>query len=103
MARPCILSDNIRTIAEAAKSDEALLTVKTNFEEQDISVPVEGLSFSSIIRLLRQTLGLPQHRLIADFVCPNEPCTTGNLELRLRYLKGTWRTQSGGERQGRLA
>ncbi len=84
-----ILSDNIRTIAEAAKADEALLTVKTNFEDQDISVPVEGLSFSSIIRLLRQTLGLPQHRLIADFVCPNEPCTTGNLELRLRYLKGT--------------
>lgn len=84
-----LLSDNIRKIAEAAKSDEALLTVKTNFDEQDISVPVEGLSFSSVIRLLRQTLGLPQHRLIADFVCPNEPCLTGNLELRLRYLKGS--------------
>lgn len=84
-----ILSDNIRHIGAAAKSDGALLSIKTNFDEQDISVPVEGLSFGTVIRLLRQTLGLPQHRLIADFVCPTEPCLTSNLELRLRYLKGT--------------
>lgn len=84
-----ILSDNIRRIAEAAKSDDSLLTIKTAFEEQDITVPVEGLSFGSIIRLLRQTLGLPQNRLIGDIVCPNEPCVTGNLEMRLRKLEGT--------------
>ncbi len=84
-----ILSDNIRRIAEAAKSDGGLLTIKTNFDEQDISVPVEGLSFGSILRLLRQALGLPQNRLIGDFVCPTEPCITSNLEMRLRKLEGT--------------
>jgi hypothetical protein len=83
-----ILSDNIRQIAEAAKSDGNLFHIKTNFDEQDITVPVEGLSFGSIHRLLRQTLGLPQNRLIGDFVCTNEPCSTANLELRLRTLEG---------------
>lgn len=83
------LSDNIRRIADAAKSDDALITIKTNFEEQDIAVPVEGLSFGSIIRLIRQALGLPQNRLIGDLVCPNEPCLTSNLEIRLRTLEGT--------------
>lgn len=83
-----MLADNIRKIAVAANSQEAPFAVKANFEEQDISVPVEGLSFTSIIRLIRQTLGLPQNRLIGDFVCPTEPCLSSNLQLRMRLLQG---------------
>lgn len=83
-----ILSDNIKRIREAAKSDDMQLAIKAKFEEVDVAVPLEGLSFSSMIRLLRQTFGLPQNRLMGDFVCPSEPCLSSNMELRLRLLKG---------------
>ncbi len=84
-----LLSENIRRIAAKANSNEALLAIKAKFEDRDITVPVEGLSFDSIIRLLRQTFGLPQNRLIGDFVCVSDPCLSTNLELRLRLLQGT--------------
>lgn len=84
-----ILSDNIKRIREAAKTDDTQLSIKAKFEEVDVAVAVEGLSFGFIIRLLRQTFGLPQNRLIGDFVCPSEPCLSSNMELRLRLLQGT--------------
>jgi tetratricopeptide (TPR) repeat protein len=83
-----MLSDNIRRIVGAANDSDAQLQVLANYEVPDIAVPVEGLSFGSIIRLLRQTFGLPQNRLIGDFVCPSEPCLSSTMELRMRLRQG---------------
>lgn len=83
-----MLADNIRRIAGSANRSDAQLQVMANFEVPDIAVPVEGLSFGSIIRLLRQTFGLPQNRLIGDFVCPSEPCLSSSMELRVRLRRG---------------
>jgi Flp pilus assembly protein TadD len=78
------LSNQMQRIMTEANSEQASFRFKTNFEEQAISVPVAGVSFDSAVRLLRQSLGLPQRRLMADMVCVAEPCTTQTVQMRLR-------------------
>jgi Flp pilus assembly protein TadD len=78
------LANHMQRIMTEANSEQAAFRFKTSFEEQAISVPVAGLSFDSAVRLLRQSLGWPQRRLMADMVCLSEPCTTSTVQMRLR-------------------
>jgi hypothetical protein len=82
------LTNAMLDVRKQAQSGDNLVMVKSRVEEQDIEVPVGEVNVTSLIRLLRQVLGLPQKRITGEVICPSDVCNTKTLELRLRILDG---------------
>jgi tetratricopeptide (TPR) repeat protein len=79
------LADAIQTINKKSITAKSHSEIQSSSREIDFAVPGSSVSLNSLIQLLRQTLGKPQTRVVGEFVCATNACSTDIL-LRLRIL-----------------
>lgn len=82
------LWDGIRDAQEQARTSKASLDAVPDSQRIQFALPDVGLSLDSIVRQTRQFLNLHQTRIGGEIVCGTEDCAPGDMQLRLRVLKG---------------
>ncbi|MET0438508.1 MAG: tetratricopeptide repeat protein [Devosia sp.] len=83
------LWDGLRDAQLQARSSKASVSAIPDSQRIQFALPDVGLSLDSIVRQTRQFLNLRQTRIGGEIVCKTEACTPGEMQLRLRVLKGT--------------
>lgn len=83
------LWDGLRDAQVQARTSKASLSAIPDSQRIQFAVPDMGLSLDSIVRQTRQFLNLHQTRIGGEIVCKTAACTPGEMQLRLRVLKGT--------------
>lgn len=83
------LWDGIRDAQVQARTSKASLSAIPTSQRIQFALPDVGLSLDSIVRQTRQFFNLHQTRIGGEIVCKSDACTPGDMQLRLRVLKGT--------------
>lgn len=83
------LWDGLRDAQLQARTSKASLSAIPDSQRIQFALPDVGLSLDSIVRQMRQFFNLQQTRIGGEIVCQIEACTPGEMQLRLRLLKGT--------------
>jgi tetratricopeptide (TPR) repeat protein len=83
------ISNEMRRMSVETSTEKSSIQYRARLQDQDITVPVAGVSFDAALRLLRQSLGIPQRKLKADFVCMADACTSKTVQLRLRLTSSS--------------
>lgn len=83
------LWDGLRDAQLQARTSKASVSAIPDSQRIQFALPDVGLSLDSIVRQTRQFFNLQQTRIGGEIVCRTEACTAGEMQLRLRVLKGT--------------
>lgn len=83
------LWDGLRDAQTQARTSKASVSAIPDSQRIQFALPDVGLSLDSIVRQTRQFFNLHQTRISGEIVCKTEACTPGEMQLRLRVLKGT--------------
>ena len=83
------LWDGLRDAQTQARTSKASVSAIPDSQRIQFALPDVGLSLDSIVRQTRQFFNLHQTRVGGEIVCKTEACTPGEMQLRLRVLKGT--------------
>jgi tetratricopeptide (TPR) repeat protein len=83
------LWDGLRDAQLRARTSKASLSAIPDSQRIQFALPDVGLSLDSIVRQTRQFLNLHQTRIGGEIICNTDACAPGDMQLRLRVLKGT--------------
>jgi tetratricopeptide (TPR) repeat protein len=83
------LWDGLRDAQLRARTSKASLSAIPDSQRIQCALPDVGLSLDSIVRQTRQFLNLHQTRIGGEIICNTDACAPGDMQLRLRVLKGT--------------
>lgn len=83
------LWDGLRDAQLQARTSKASVSAIPDSQRIQFALPDVGLSLDSIVRQTRQFFNLHQTRIGGEIVCATDACTPGEMQLRLRVLKGT--------------
>jgi len=83
------LWDGLRDAQLQARTSKASVSAIPDSQRIQFALPDVGLSLDSIVRQTRQFFSLHQTRIGGEIVCATDACSLGDMQLRLRVLKGT--------------
>lgn len=83
------LWDGLRDAQVQAGTSKSTLSAIPDSQRLQFAVPDVGLSLDSVVRQTRQFFNLHQMRVSGEIVCRTAECSPGDVQLRLRIIKGT--------------